>query len=97
VLNFTEYCSYFNYQISDSDKFPLKVDNALQRKGMEFNRNPSLNLLFFEALEEYFPIFSFYVRKVDKGVRKNSRGKSGKYVIIWKYTPPYKRLYVLLR
>ena len=49
---------------------------------MEFNRDLSLNLLFFEALEEYFPIFSFYVRKVDKSVRKNSRGKSGKYVII---------------
>ena len=64
------------------DRFPLKYDDAVVKKGMVFNPNPSLNLLFFEALEEYYPIFSFYVRKVDKNVRKNSRGKSGKYVII---------------
>lgn len=97
VFNFIEYAKYYNYQLQDTDKLPLKVDNSFKGVGMEFNRNLSLNLLFFEALEEYFPIFSFYVRKVDKSVRKNSRGKSGKYVIIWKYTPPYRRLYVLLR
>jgi hypothetical protein len=51
----------------------------------------------FEQLLEQAPVFSFYIRKVDKSIRKNSRGKSGKYTIIWKYVPVYKRVYVTMR
>jgi hypothetical protein len=42
-------------------------------------------------------VFSFYIRRVDKSIRKHSRGKSGKYTIIWKYVPVYKRFYVTMR
>lgn len=51
----------------------------------------------FHELEDYTPVFSFYVKKVDKMKRKHSRGKSGKYSISWKYVPKYKRLWVVLR
>ena len=53
--------------------------------------------LVSEELSKYIPLFSFYVRKVDKMKRKHSRGKSGKYSIIWKYVPKYKRFITVLR
>lgn len=48
-------------------------------------------------LAQYKPIFSFYIKKVSKLKWKHSRGKSGRYMIKWKYIPLYKRLTVLLR
>ena len=61
-------------------------------------RNHNLTkILFFEIIQKYTPLFTFYVRKVDKKIRKNSRGKSGKYVLTWKYVPEYKRFYLALR
>ena len=37
------------------------------------------------------PVFSFFVEKVSKKIRKFSRGKSGKYSVIWGYVKPHKR------
>lgn len=53
--------------------------------------------LLLAKINEFLPLFSFYIRKVDKSIRKHSRGKSGKYTIIWKYIPTYKRLFVTMR
>ena len=52
---------------------------------------------FLQLLNQYFPLFNFYISKVDKLKRKHSRGKSGKYEISWKYVPPYRRLTSVLR
>ena len=52
---------------------------------------------FLTVLKLYEPIFTYKIEKVAKRTRKNSRGKSGKYLILWKYTPPYKRVFVVLR
>jgi len=52
---------------------------------------------FLINLSALSPVFSYYVYSVDKNVRKYSRGKSGKYVFIWKYVAPYKRQYQALR
>lgn len=68
----------------DSSRFSLKTKDLVLSSLME-------------NLRKRTPIFSFYIRKVDKKTRKNSRGKSGKYMIIWKYVPIYKRLYVSMR
>lgn len=80
------------------------VENALLSAGnkfddfrINFNYKASLDHLLFETLKKNSPIFNFSIRKVDKSIRKNSRGKSGKYTIIWKYIPTYKRLYVTIR
>lgn len=54
------------------------------------------SMLYNEILD-YLPLFSFYVRRVDKLQRKHSRGKSGKYTILWKYVPKYKRFITVLR
>lgn len=53
--------------------------------------------LFFSKLPEIEPIFNFYVYKVNKSKRKNSRGKTGKYTLLWKYITPFKRLYLTFR
>ena len=75
----------------------LRAENQFDNLRVKFNHKSSVNYLLFETLAKNAPIFSFYIRKVDKSIRKNSRGKSGKYTIIWKYIPVYKRLYVTLR
>lgn len=75
----------------------LKAENIALNGNIHFNYKATLNHLLFENLTTNAPIFSFYIRKVDKSVRKNSRGKSGKYTIIWKYVPSYKRMYVTMR
>lgn len=61
--------------------------------------NPKLLTKYriLDKFDEYNPVFSFYVQKVDKSVRKYSRGKSGKYTLTWKYVPLYKRKYVAMR
>ena len=76
---------------------PLFKGDRLDSDNYYRNYKTSTQSLFFENLQKHAPIFSFYIRKVDKSIRKNSRGKSGKYTIIWKYVPVYKRLYVLVR
>ena len=73
------------------------ADHRMNGEYFSFNYNSTVQHLLFESLQEYAPTFSFYIRKVDKSVRKNSRGKSKKYTIIWKYVPAYKRLYVTIR
>ena len=57
----------------------------------------SSNTYWELLLAKYKPLFMFQIRKVDKSTRKHSRGKSGKYVILWKYVPIYRRLYAVLR
>lgn len=65
----------------------------------EKHNNVNLNFseLFFSYMPKIAPTFNFYVYKVNKSKRKNSRGKTGKYTIIWKYIAPFKRLYLTFR
>lgn len=48
-------------------------------------------------LEKLSPTFSYFIYNVDKNIRKFSRGKSGKYIFVWKYVAPYKRRYIAMR
>ena len=45
----------------------------------------SPQLTFENILKSNRPLFSFFIRKIDKDVQKYSRGKSGKYFLVWKY------------
>lgn len=45
----------------------------------------------YSKLTQFKPVFNFFVYNVDKNIKKFSRGKSGKYVFVWKYIPTYKR------
>jgi hypothetical protein len=81
----------------DSDAIIDKYDQSYTHI---FHTVPGLRWfheLFFTEILRYLPIFSFYISKVDKRKRKHSRGKSGKYMMSWKYVPPYRRITVVLR
>jgi len=71
--------------------------NFYYDQNMYFNPLYFTKTIFFNLVKRYSPLFTFYVRKVDKKIRKHSRGKSGKYLIVWKYIPEYKRFYLALR
>ena len=60
----------------------LNSKHLLSEDGFSFNNSLFFKKKLFDKLNEYIPLFSFYIRKVDKSIRKNSRGKSGKYTII---------------
>jgi len=51
-------------------------------------------LLKFDNLS---PLFQFNIQKIDKNIRKYSRGKMGKYKLNWKYVPSYKRILISFR
>lgn len=43
------------------------------------------------------PIFKYQILAVPKKTRKNSRGKSGRYRMVWKYVAPYRRDILVFR
>lgn len=65
----------------------------------DYSSNPLTTVFsdFLALIEKYVPTFSFFVRRVNKALRKNSRGRSGKYTVTWKYVPLYKRTYLAFR
>ena len=54
-----------------------------------------LDIILSTVLKKFTPAFSFYVQKVDKNIFKYSRGKTGKYSLIWKYVPSFSRVNVV--
>ena len=76
------------------------VDKAAEtwdRESYSVPTNDLTTLSIRQILKQYNPVFSFYIRRVDKLKRKHSRGKSGKYSISWKYVPEYKRQWIAIR
>lgn len=79
-------------------KLKLPAANKIIESGYLIHpQDLQLSTFFTSNLEKYKPIFMFKIQKVDKRTRKNSRGKSGKYLILWKYVPVYRRIYTVLR
>lgn len=54
----------------------------------------SLLRILFQNFASLKPLFTFYIERIAKSIRKNSKNKSGKFKLIWRYVPPYKRVYV---
>lgn len=82
--------------VSKSELFNKRGELLNSSLRLISNYNWFGELLTHELLS-YSPGFSFFVQSVNKLKRRHSRGKSGKYEIIWKYVPRYKRLLVVLR
>jgi len=59
-----------------------------------FSTKPEHFFTFFLNVftKKGLPIFTFDVQKTDKNLVKYSRGKSGRYSLVWRYVPSYKRL-----
>jgi hypothetical protein len=110
LLNYTKWESLYSSILTSSysvnqifsnnllnGSLDLSSKHVLNEGNIVFSDSLFLNKFLFYKLNEFLPLFSFYIRKVDKSIRKHSRGKSGKYTIMWKYVPIYKRLYITTR
>ena len=82
--------------INDSN-LRMNPQHLLTGTSCAYNQKLFLKNTLFEKLAEFNPVFSFYIKSVSKTLRKNSRGKSGKYMLVWKYVPIYKRLFLTMR
>ena len=58
-------------------------------------KTTNLKVVLNKLLQTTKPLFSLYITKVSKNIYKNTRGKSGKYLFVWKYVPDYKRLFIM--
>jgi len=72
----------FKNNASTDFKYPLTSLNILK------------NIIWINK-SLFEPLFIFYIYKISKNIYKNTRGKSGKYLFIWKYIPSYKRTYLI--
>lgn len=75
----------------------LIYNHLLSKNYKEFDTNFFIKNFFFSKLIQLSPLFNYFIYSVDKNVRKYTRGKSGKYIFIWKYIAPYKRHYLMCR
>ena len=106
---FNLYIFGFNLLQTNSLKFNLSSNFKFQElinlkyNNIFLNNDKTVNISFFLKNYLYFllskvsPIFSYFIYSVDKNIRKYSRGKSGKYVFIWKFIAPYKRIHLAIR
>lgn len=76
---------------------PLLFNNFIVANGKLVQNNFFIKNFIQSKISPITPVFSYFIYNVDKNVRKFSRGKSGKYLFIWKYIAPYKRLYVTFK
>jgi hypothetical protein len=92
---FTTKYSFLSPQQNDS----LKSDdsNAHLIYNKEINVEDFIKNFLKNKLDQIESIFSYYIYNVDKNIRKFTRGKSGKYIFIWKYIAPYKRKFLSFR
>ena len=70
----------------------LTYNHYLSSSSKNISSELNIYSLLYKNIIQLFPIFSFYIYKVDKKIFKNTRGKSGKFTFIWKFVAPYKRL-----
>lgn len=99
-LHLTSDSSLANAQWGVESPLSRPYNGYFSESTLTIPKRISVEKYILKGLKPYNPLFSFYIRKLDKGARRNTRGKVGmlgKYVIIWKYVPTYKRIYVSLR
>lgn len=88
----------YDYQTLKYQKFNfLQSAKSINQQYLTHPQTTRWDIFLNSLVDKYKPLFMFKVQKVDKMTRKHSRGKSGKYVILWKYVPLYRRIYTVLR
>lgn len=106
-LNFYSFLTHYLIHFDRYDKtlfsFDCRTNILLKYEHLLTDFEKIINSDFFiknyllSRLSPTIPVFSYFIYSVDKNIRKFSRGKSGKYVFIWKYIASYKRLYLVMR
>lgn len=77
--------------------FNLNFNSIINNDNKILNKNFYLKTLFKNKILKLQPIFSYFILKIDKNIRKYSKGKSGKYKFIWKFIPFYKRTKIIFK
>ena len=104
ILNF-KFLSFkdtFSIEFNNNKLIQLHVQNKhnnvlFQNNEKFFNNNSFFKTFILNKILLYEPIFNFFIYNVDKKIKKYSRGKTGKYLFVWKYIPKYKRNFVILK
>lgn len=80
-----------------TNNFYLNQDkgNLFLNSEKQFNYKYLLLNILLTSFKPLYFMFNIYFNKIDKKIKKFSRGKSSKYRIIYKYVAPYKRLNLL--
>nr|ASY95732.1 ribosomal protein S7 [Stylonychia lemnae] len=95
IFYFYDFLTFFNLSSKQIKNFDNFWDLEEKPSLLRFNYN--FRDVFLTNIEKISPVFAYFIYSVDKNVRKYSRGKSGKYIFIWKYIASYKRKYQALR
>jgi hypothetical protein len=85
------------YDYQREEYSSLNYNNFYSSSGKIINTNFFIKNFLVILLSKVSPVFSYFIYSVDKNIRKFSRGKSGKYTFIWKYVPPHKRIFLVMR
>ena len=80
-----------NFKLLETEDLP--VNSQLFQNQRLYDVDFSVNLCLLRKLRTIVPLFTFFIKKNDKLKIKHSRGKVEKFKVLWKYVPPYKRLY----
>lgn len=56
----------------------------------------SINFFISNFIRKHSSVYSIYIYRINKAIFKNTRGKSGKFMFVWKYIPVYKRLFIVI-
>lgn len=80
-----------NFKLVETED--LSVNGQIFKNQRLYDVNFSTNLCLLRKLRTIVPLFTFFIKKNDKMKIKHSRGKVEKFKVLWKYVPPYKRLY----
>lgn len=91
-----KYLNLWSEKSSFNDEL-LNFNFTLNENFKEMDSRVFFKNFFYSKLTQFSPLFSYFVYNVDKNIRKYTRGKSGKYVFVWKYVAPYKRSYLTYR
>lgn len=83
--------------LDELEKDKLALNNLVIEEGKLIQDSFFVKNYFQTKLCAVTPVFSYFIYNVDKNIRKFSRGKSGKYVFVWKYIAPYKRSFITFR
>lgn len=79
------------------EEFLMIFQHFYKDQKKDINFEADVKSLIGKNLSQISPMFLYFVYNVDKNVRKFSRGKSGKYVFVWKYVAPYKRKFLMFK
>lgn len=77
--------------------FPLLGQSHYDGTYKYIYENDSIKQQLIKLFSNITLIFNFFIYNVPKNIKKFSRNKSGKFLVVWKYIPFYKRILITMK